>query len=590
MASGISVIVKALNIKEMHVDYVDMNVESVTHCGEAFDRLKIDLDVRPYKRIRGQCPICRKKCPGYDHKQPETASWRANALNGVPVFLHYRPQRIQCPEHGVKTEYLPWADGRSRFTEGFNNEIAFMALNAPKTVVSQYMDVNWRTVGNAIKAAHDRIEPDVSQRLRGLKRFCVDETSRRKGHTYITVVYDIDRNRVAWLHDGHGLEVFKQFCESLTEEERKQVEVVAGDGARWIDECVNEYFPQARRCVDFFHVVGWATEALDKVRLNALRRAKRDVNEMREKLEALEKEEEEERRKIEEEYLKVKKELEAFPSKGRPSAQKKELMEYLEELRSKLEKEPADMPKNVTKEEYEAAKEELETMPKKRRGRHSKRENELLRIIEAYEGKAPKKKSKKRKLSPEHQAIIDELNEKSKQIKGSKYALGMNPENLSESMKDKLKLIEGSYPEVYKAYRLKEQLRIILHMKDKDTAEKSLNDWIKDSRKSGFEPFKDLSEKIERHKDNILSAVELQVNSSKSEATNTTIKALIKMARGFRNLENMFALIYLRCSSLVIPLFNRWQPSEEVQKTLRDLANKRRHEREEGRRLCAMQN
>ena len=33
-------------------------------------------------------------------------------------------QRIECPEHGVLTEYIPWADGTSRFTPEFNNEIA----------------------------------------------------------------------------------------------------------------------------------------------------------------------------------------------------------------------------------------------------------------------------------------------------------------------------------------------------------------------------------------------------------------------------------------------------------------------------------
>lgn len=113
------------------------------------------------------------------------------------------------------------------------------------------MGIDWKTVGNSVKATHDRLEPDVSVRLRGIKRFCVDETSYRKGHKYITVVYDLDQNRVAWVHDGHGKEVFTKFCLSLTEEERKAVEVVAGDGARWIDECTSEYFVNARRCTDF---------------------------------------------------------------------------------------------------------------------------------------------------------------------------------------------------------------------------------------------------------------------------------------------------------------------------------------------------
>ena len=48
------------------------------------------------------------------------------------------------------------------------------------------------------------------------------------------------------------------------------------------------------------------------------------------------------------------------------------------------------------------------------------------------------------------------------------------------------------------------------------------------------------------------------------------------MARGFRNLDNMIALIYLRCSDLVVPLHNRPQPSAAWQKRKRDEANARR--------------
>lgn len=583
MTSGISVMVKALNIKEMHVDKVDISEKIVSNNGEYRVRRQIDLYVRPFNRIQGKCPVCGRKCSTYDHKSNEPSVHRANSLNGVPVYLHYTPKRIECPIHGVKTEYRPWTDGTGRFTEGFNNEIAFMALNSPKTVVSQYMDVNWRSVGKAIKAAHNRIEPDVTKRLRGLKRICVDETSRQKGHTYITVVYDMDRNQVAWIHDGYGLDVFRLFCEALTEEEQEALEVVAGDGARWIDQCVKEYFPNAKRCIDFFHVVGWTNDALDKVRLSAQRQASKDVEKMRMKLEIQEKEEEENRRKVEEEYFKTKEELNSMPSRGRPSKRKKELQEYLESLRKELEQND-ESTHTVTIEEYQAAVQEVNKMPKGR-GRPSKRKAKLMAIIAAYEGEKPKKG----KLNTEHQAILDSLKAKAADIKNSKYALGMNPENLSDSMKDKLKLIEGSFPDVYRAHRYKEQLRIILHMKDPVTAEVELDKWIAETSKCGIKPFEELSEKIQRHRENILRSIEFQVNSSKSEATNTTIKALIKVARGFRNMDNMFSLIYLRCSDLVIPLFNRYQPSAEKQKELRELANKRRQEREEGRRLCTLQ-
>ena len=282
MASGISVMVKALNIKGMHIDRVEYVTGKSVMYGESYQRDYIDIHARPYKLIQRRCPVCGKKCPLYDHKAHREVATRANSLNGVPVYIYYKPVRIECQEHGVLTDYIPWTDGHSHFTKGFNDEVAFLALTSPKTVVSQYMGINWRTVGNCIKAAHECIEPDVSERLRGLKRIRVDETSYHKGHKYITVVYDMDRNRVAWVHEGYGLEIFKQFCKALTQEEQDQIEVVAGDGARWIDSCTKTYFKNARRCIDFFHVVGWVNETLDRVKNSARKAAENEVKQLEE--------------------------------------------------------------------------------------------------------------------------------------------------------------------------------------------------------------------------------------------------------------------------------------------------------------------
>lgn len=108
--------------------------------------------------------------------------------------------------------------------------------------------------------------------------------------------------------------------------------------------------------------------------------------------------------------------------------------------------------------------------------------------------------------------------------------------------------------------------------------------WIAETKAMGNDILEKLADKIKRHRTNILNSIRLQMNSAKSEATNTTIKALIRTARGFRNLDNLFALIYLRCSDLVIPLNNRAQPSPEKQKELREKQNEYKRRREEARR------
>ena len=530
MASLLSILKTIINLNRVHVEKHSIVTALTKHFGEIHEEKQLHIWLRPIRRYQNCCPICGNKCPGYDYRSNEESWWRAANLNGIPVYLFYRRRRIECPEHGIRAEYVPWADRDSRFTESFNNEVAWMALQMSKLAVSILVGINWRTVGNCIKAAHDRVEPDVRVRLHGLRRICVDETSYRKGHSYITVVYDMDKNQVVWVHENHGQEIFAQFCELLTEEERAQIEIVAGDGAKWIDWCTKKYFPNATRCIDFFHVVEWANEALDDVRTNTAAKARREYSRQKE---AFRKSEAEQAQRCAD----AERELAAMPKRGRHSKRRKELEAFLQEQTA-------------------------------------------LAVLEESREKGPGRPPKEQ-FSPDHQEVLNDLAQQVKVIKGSRYALGHKPENRTEKQTERLKLIENSYPDLYRAYQLKETLRIILHLKDWDLAADELDKWISDASACDLKPMQELAEKIVRHRENILNSIRFQANSAKSESTNTTIKALIKMARGFRNLENMKALIYLKCSDLVIPLNNRPQPSAERRMAMRLKAAEQRRAREE---------
>ena len=534
MASLLSILKNIINLNSVHVENQNIETVQVQHFGELHDEQQLHVHLRPIRRYQSCCPVCGRKCSGYDYRSNKESWWRAANLNGIPVYLFYRRRRIECPEHGVLAEWLPWEDGSSRFTESFNNEVTWMALEMSKLAVSTLMGINWRTVGNCIKAAHDRIEPDIKTRLHGLRRICVDETSYQKGHSYITVVYDMDKNQAVWVHENHGQEVFAQFCELLTEEERSKIEIVAGDGAKWIDWCTKKYFPNAKRCVDFFHVVEWANEALDDVRSNTAAKARREYSKQKEEF-----------RRVEAEQAQrcadAEKELASMPKRGRRSKRRKELEAFLRE---------------------QAAAAEMADPREKRPGRPPKEQ-----------------------FSSEHQEILDHLAQQAKDIKGSRYALGHKPEKRTKSQTERLKLIENSYPDLYRAYQLKESLRLILHLTDSTLAVVELDKWFADVSTCGLKPMQELAEKIKRHYENILNSIQLQANSAKSEATNTTIKALIKLARGFRSMENMKELIYLKCSDLVIPLNNRAQLSANQREEIRIRAAERRRAREEARRF-----
>lgn len=542
MALPVSILKKPLNLNRMHIESCEIVTTKIHAYGEVHDQQRIVVKARPFVREQGLCPICKKKCIKDGFRQSEESSWRAPNLNGMPVHIVYRPQRIHCEEHGSLNEFIPWADGTSRFTAEFNNEVAWLVCQMNKSAICELMGINWRTVGNCVKAAHDRLEPDVSARIHDkVRRICVDESSYKKGHKYITIVYDMDKNRVIWVHEGFGLSVFEEFCKLLSPKERENIEIIAGDGAKWIDTCKKKYFPNAIRCVDFFHVVQWATEALDKVRISTAAKAKREYDNLKDQFAQAEAEAAEARLIAQQKYLEAVEKLASMPNRGRPSKLKMELKAFISEYESILSSE-ADEPRPVGR-------------PKKER------------------------------FSKEHDAALVEFQNRINDVKGAKYALGHNPENCSDSQNAKLQLIQNSYPDLYQAYQLKESLRLILHMKDSEQAEIELQKWIESATESGLHAIVKLAEKIERYKESILNSIKYQANSAKSESTNTTVKGLIKLARGFRNIDNLIALIYLKCSDIVIPLSNRPQPSAKYLRRKRERANELRRIREEQKRL-----
>ena len=544
MALPITILKNALDFKCMHVENAKIENKKIQAYGEIWDQNIVVVSARPFKRAQCHCPICGNKCVKDGFKQEDESTWRAPNLNGMPVYIKYRPQRILCPEHGALNENIPWADGTSRFTAAFNDEVTWFACQMSKTAVCEFEGINWRTVGNCVKAAHARLEPDISWRIHDdVRRICVDETSYRKGYKYITVVYDMDKNRVIWVHEDRGYEVFAEFCRLLTPEEREKIEIVAGDGASWIDSCKEEFFPNATRCTDFFHVAQWINKALDDVRISTAAKARREYNSLRDEYIKAEAEAAAAAEKAKQDYQDALEELAGMPRRGRPSARKLELASFIAE--------------------YEAAQ------------------------AQTPENSRPRSAGRPRKvqLTPEHEASLKELSGRIDDFKGAKFALGHNPENCTDNQIEKLQLIENNYPDLYRAYQLKEALRLILHMKDPDQAATELEKWIDDARNSGLRPMEKLADKIEnRHKENILNAIKCQANSAKSESTNTTIKGIIGLARGFRNLDNMIALIYLKCSDIVVPLCNRPQPSAEYLARKRARANELRRLREEQRR------
>jgi len=142
-------------------------------------------------------------------------------------------------------------------------------------------------------------------------------------------------------------------------------------------------------------------------------------------------------------------------------------------------------------------------------------------------------------------------------IKNSAYTLGKAEENLTEKQHERLAVIAETNPKLFRAYRLKEKLRLILKIKDVELAESELKHWLWWASHSRIPAFKELYLKINRHKKYILNAIRQGMSNARIEAINNKIKLVIRKAYGFRNIQNMLDMVYLVCSNLTIPLPNR---------------------------------
>ncbi len=406
---------------------------------------KIIIKVRPHLRYRYRCPFCGQKCEVYDTCL-KPRKWRTLDIARSMCFLEYQPIRIKCSKHGVHVESVPWARHVSRFTKDFEDRVAWMTLYCTISAVAKECRIEWHSVGGICLRVYKDLELSRKKgRFEGLRRIGIDETSYKKGHKYLTVVVDHDRGCLIWAAKGYGIDVLNQFMLELSLEQRRAIEVVTADGAKWIKTLVKAHCINAKWVMDPFHVISWTTDALDEVRKKEWRVAK------------------------------------------------------------------------------QAAK---EATPKKcSRAKRPKKEDQI----------------------PDE---VKKLKEKEEAIRGTRFALLKNEEDLTEKQKKQLNDIRRAGSHLFRAWELKEDLRAVFKAKNGDEARASLHDWYQRARRSRIDPIVEVSKKVWSRFEDIVAAIECGVSNARVEAINNKIKVTVKMGYGFRNTDNLIALLMLRCSDV----------------------------------------
>lgn len=233
------------------------SVTSVTFSTEA-----VVVGLRSRRR-RPMCPCGWKGRAVYDRS---TRRWRHLDLGATKLVLEAEIRRLHCRRcERVRTEAVEWARPAARHTRDFEDVVAWLCQHTDKTTVTRLLRTSWETVAGIVqRVVAEHID---GRRLEDLYRIGVDEVSWRKGHRYLTVVADHDRDgAVVWAGEGRDHSVLEQFYDLLGPDGCARLEAVSLDMGYAYEKATNAKAAQARQCVDPFHVVKLANEAIDKTR------------------------------------------------------------------------------------------------------------------------------------------------------------------------------------------------------------------------------------------------------------------------------------------------------------------------------------
>ena len=225
---------------------------------------RVDVWAEHPRGVKLQCPECGKECAVRDHTDERV--WRHLDSCQFSTFLHARPPRVQCTEHGVKQARLPWAEPHSRFTMLFERLVIDVLSETTMTGACRLLGITWDEAMHVMRKAVARGQSRKEQQP--LKRIGVDEKSARKGHDYLTLVCDLDEGSVEHISDDRTRSSLDEFFSQQPAARLQGIEAVAMDMWEPYAKSVATNLPDGASKIVFdrFHIMKHMNEAVDKVR------------------------------------------------------------------------------------------------------------------------------------------------------------------------------------------------------------------------------------------------------------------------------------------------------------------------------------
>jgi transposase len=233
------------------------------------------VEVVPRKNGQVICSGCGGSASGYDRgSQPRLFSFVP--MWGYPVYLRYVMRRVDCPDCGVKVEQVPWSQGKSPRTRAYEVFLARWARRLSWQEVARVFHTSWEQVYRSVESV---VDYGLSHRsLDDIEAIGVDEVQYRRGHQYLTVVYQLDSGcrRLLYVGKKRTVRSLLGFFRLLGDRRCAGLKYVCSDMWKPYLKVIKKKAPQALHILDRFHIVMLLNKAVDEVRRQETQRLKRD--------------------------------------------------------------------------------------------------------------------------------------------------------------------------------------------------------------------------------------------------------------------------------------------------------------------------
>ena len=139
-------------------------------------------------------------------------------------------------------------------------------------------------------------------------------------------------------------------------------------------------------------------------------------------------------------------------------------------------------------------------------------------------------------------------------VKGTRWSLLKAPENQTICQLATLAEVQRENRRLYRAFLLREELRLLYHLPDPALAPAHLDAWLAWASRSRLRPFVRLARTLREHRDGILAAIRLGLSNGRLEGLNSKIRLISHRAFGFHSADPLIALVYLCCAGITIEL------------------------------------